>query len=67
MVYRAYKNVFQGIADEHAYNMFLSFEEICCRIGLWENSVGWLECNKAFHRLTLESRKSRWSANYSRS
>lgn len=62
--YRAYRNITLGVANEHAYNMFLSFEEICCRLGLWDNSVGWLECNKAFRRLTLKGTISRWSATY---
>ncbi len=61
--YRASKYVVKGIADEHAYNMFLSFEEICCRMGLWDNSVGWQRCNSAFHRLTREM-QSKWSATY---
>lgn len=51
-MYRAMRFVQKGVADEHAYNMFLSFEEICCRIGLWDQSVGWLPLNMAFKRLT---------------
>jgi hypothetical protein len=58
MAYRAYYYVRQGIADEHAYNMFMSFEEICCRVGLWENSVGWMPLVAAFSRLTVEMPKS---------
>lgn len=50
--YRASEHVEQGVANEHAYNMFLSFEEICCRLGLWDNSIGWLKCQTAYHRLT---------------
>ena len=56
--YRASRHVVPGIADEHAYNMFLSFEEICCRMGLWDNSMGWINLAQAFNRLTEKMPKS---------
>jgi len=51
-MYRAYKYVKQGIANTHAYNLFLSFEEICHRLGLWPHSIGWWSCSTGFKRLT---------------
>lgn len=58
-MYRASKHVRQGVADVHAYNLFLSFEEICCRLGLWAESVGWAKCEDAYHRLT-KGMNQRW-------
>ena len=50
--YRASKYVRQGVVDEHVYNLFMDFEEICCRLGLWDESVGWFALASAFHRIT---------------
>ena len=54
--YRASRHVRLGVPDEHAYNLFLSFEEICCRLGLWAESVGWKKIQNAHFRLTKDMR-----------
>lgn len=50
--YRASDHVVLGVPNEHSYNMFLSFENICSRLGLWETSISWKKSQVAFHRLT---------------
>ena len=50
--YRASLHVRDGVIDVHALNLFLSFEEICSRLGLWAESVGWQKGEKSFYRIT---------------
>jgi hypothetical protein len=50
--YKASLHVRDGIMDVHALNLFLSFEEICSRLGLWAESVGWQKGEKSFYRIT---------------
>lgn len=57
--YRSTRHVQMGVANEHAYNMFLSFMEQCNRLGLWArpHSLDWWKIQTAFHRLTNGMRR----------
>lgn len=55
--YQAGKYVRQGVADEHAYNLFLSFTSKCTRLKLWEKHMPWIEVLAAFDRLTVGMKK----------
>jgi len=56
--YRASRHVRLGVPDEHSYSLFLSFENICNRLGLWESSVHWSKVQGAFHRLTQDMKNN---------
>ncbi len=53
ITYYASRHVRRGIADEHAYNLFLSFMSKCTRLKLWQEHLSWIKTEAAFHRLTL--------------
>jgi hypothetical protein len=49
--YRAGKHVVLGVANEHAYNMFLSIWQMHIRLGLWDTAIPEQRLYEAWQRM----------------
>lgn len=58
--YRASWFVTERQSDEHPYNLYASFEEMCCRLGLWADRIHWAMRLSGYHRIMNEMRSTLW-------
>lgn len=59
-MYRASWFVTARERDEHSYNLYAHFEEMCCRLGLWADRVHWNARLSGYNRIMNEMNNTLW-------